>query len=105
MKHALTNIKDDLANGNSSTSSSSKYDIYSDSKYAIQSINEWSEKWQLNGWKTSTGQPVANSDLIKDAVQLKMKLTSCIVNGIGNLWSFITLRVILGMLGMKLLIG
>lgn len=74
MKHALTNIKDDLANGNSSTSSSPRYDIYSDSKYAIQSINEWSDKWQLNGWKTSTGQPVANSDLIKDAVQLKNEI-------------------------------
>ncbi|CAL1190686.1 unnamed protein product [Candida parapsilosis] len=70
MKHALTNIKNDLSSGKPS-SGSSKYDIYSDSKYAIQSINEWSDRWQANGWKTSTGQPVANVDLIKDAVKLK----------------------------------
>lgn len=74
MKHALTNIKNDLASGKKTSSPSTKYDIYSDSKYAIQSVNEWSDKWATNGWKTATGNPVSNSDLIRDAVELKNEI-------------------------------
>ncbi|KAI5962624.1 uncharacterized protein KGF55_003700 [Candida pseudojiufengensis] len=66
MKHALTNIKNDLING-----STKRSEIYSDSKYAMQSVNEWSTNWEKNGYKTSTGNKVANSDLIKESVNLK----------------------------------
>uniref|UniRef100_A0A1I7UUL6 RNase H domain-containing protein n=1 Tax=Caenorhabditis tropicalis TaxID=1561998 RepID=A0A1I7UUL6_9PELO len=40
--------------------------IKSDSKYALDSINNWSNNWERNGWRTATGQPVQNQDLIRD---------------------------------------
>lgn len=38
--------------------------IYSDSKYAINSVTEWAVKWQQNGWRTAGG-PVKNQDLVQ----------------------------------------
>lgn len=38
-------------------------DLYTDSKYVIQGINEWIENWKSNGWKTAAKKPVKNSDL------------------------------------------
>lgn len=43
--------------------------IYSDSAYAINCYqNQWYEKWQRNGWITSTEQPVANAELWMDII-------------------------------------
>jgi ribonuclease HI len=39
--------------------------IFSDSRYTIKSFTEWSEKWQVNGWKNANKKPVENQDLIK----------------------------------------
>ena len=38
-------------------------DLYTDSKYVIQGINEWIENWKSNGWKTAAKRPVKNVDL------------------------------------------
>ena len=37
--------------------------IYTDSKYVKLGLTEWSKKWVSNGWKTSTGNDVANKEL------------------------------------------
>ncbi len=37
--------------------------LYTDSKYVIEGINSWLEKWVKNGWKTSSGKHVENKDL------------------------------------------
>jgi len=36
--------------------------LYSDSQYVITGMNEWLNKWKLNGWKTTKGL-VKNKDL------------------------------------------
>lgn len=40
--------------------------LYSDSSYLVNAFERhWIEKWQRNGWKTSTKSPVENQDLWK----------------------------------------
>ncbi|GAB3211845.1 ribonuclease H [Nocardia tengchongensis] len=39
--------------------------IESDSLYAIKCASEWINGWRNNGWKTSTGAPVKNVELIQ----------------------------------------
>ena len=42
----------------------STYELYSDSAYVVNAINNcWLEKWLMNGWKTAKGDEVKNSDL------------------------------------------
>ena len=38
-------------------------DLYTDSKYVIQGINEWIEAWKSKDWKTANKKPVKNVDL------------------------------------------
>ncbi len=38
-------------------------EIFTDSKYLKNGIENWIHKWKLNGWKTSNKQPVKNKDL------------------------------------------
>ncbi|MDH3219294.1 MAG: ribonuclease HI [Gammaproteobacteria bacterium] len=38
-------------------------ELYTDSKYVMQGINEWISNWKSNGWKTSARKPVKNVDL------------------------------------------
>lgn len=38
-------------------------DLYTDSKYVLQGINEWIENWKKNGWKTANKKAVKNADL------------------------------------------
>jgi ribonuclease HI len=40
--------------------------VYSDSKLAVQTINEWAIGWEKRGWKRKSG-PVENLDLVKEA--------------------------------------
>lgn len=44
-----------------------KYEILTDSKYTKLCLNEWSDKWLRNGWKSSNGGSVLNRDIIEDA--------------------------------------
>lgn len=45
--------------------------VCSDSMYSIKCIKEWSKKWEKNEWKTSKGDAVKNSELIKKMLNLK----------------------------------
>jgi ribonuclease HI len=48
--------------------------IYSDSKYAVQCMEEWIYKWANTGWRNSRGAPVANRDLLEEASELDDRL-------------------------------
>jgi len=58
-------------------------DLYTDSKYVIQGINEWIEGWKAKGWKTANKKPVKNIDLWKelDALNQKFSVTWYWVKG------------------------
>jgi ribonuclease HI len=43
--------------------------VYSDSKLAVQTINEWAEGWKARGWKRKSGA-VENLDLVKAAYEM-----------------------------------
>lgn len=45
-------------------------EIFSDSNYAVNCMNEWIHKWRRNGWTNAAGYPVANQDLIRQASRL-----------------------------------
>ena len=38
--------------------------IESDSQYAIKCASEWLPGWKRKGWKTASGKPVANQELV-----------------------------------------
>ena len=44
-------------------SSSSKVQIFTDSKYVKLGITEWIFNWKKNGWKTASKKPVKNKEL------------------------------------------
>ncbi len=44
-------------------SSTIDIDLYTDSKYVMNGINEWIKGWKLKGWKTANKKPVKNVDL------------------------------------------
>jgi len=37
--------------------------LYTDSKYLQKGLSEWLTGWKAKDWKTSQGQPFANTDL------------------------------------------
>lgn len=39
--------------------------VESSSQYAIRSVSEWSEGWKRNGWRSPSGDPVPNLDLVQ----------------------------------------
>lgn len=48
--------------------------IYSDSKYCVNSINVWITMWERSNWITAgTGQPVLNRDLMEQIYALKSR--------------------------------
>lgn len=38
-------------------------ELHTDSKYVMQGITEWLNKWKRNGWRTAARKPVKNIDL------------------------------------------
>ena len=42
---------------------SPKIELYTDSKYVMDGVNEWLEGWKAKGWKTAAKKPVKNVDL------------------------------------------
>lgn len=50
--------------------------VCTDSMYSINCITKWSLNWELNNWKTSKGEDVKNSSIIKLIMELKKKLES-----------------------------
>jgi ribonuclease HI len=48
--------------------------IYSDSKYLVDGISKWIIKWERNGWRTASGNPVENQDLWKHLRSLEQSI-------------------------------
>ena len=42
---------------------SCELDLYTDSKYVLQGLEEWMPRWKNNGWRTANNQSVKNEDL------------------------------------------
>lgn len=54
---------------------SKEYEIYSDSAYVVNSINNnWVDRWMLNDWKTSRGDGVKNVELWMECLKLLSKI-------------------------------
>lgn len=49
-------------------------EIFTDSRYAVGCMTEWAHTWTRNGWRNAAGDPVANQDLIHEALALDSKL-------------------------------
>jgi ribonuclease HI len=47
-----------------------RIELYLDSQYVRQGITEWIHKWKLQGWRTSSKQPVKNVELWQTLDQL-----------------------------------
>ena len=47
--------------------------LISDSKYVVQSINEWLKNWIKNNWKTSTKKDVKNKELWQEYIKVSQK--------------------------------
>lgn len=45
-------------------------DLYTDSKYVMQGIQEWMPRWKQNGWQTANKKAVKNDDLWRQLDQL-----------------------------------
>ena len=52
-----------------------RVDLYTDSKYVIQGINEWIDLWKAKDWKTANKKPVKNVDLWKQLDTLNQKFS------------------------------
>lgn len=49
---------------------SCEIDLYTDSKYAVQGMNEWIKNWIKNNWKGSNKQVIKNVELWKELDEL-----------------------------------
>lgn len=52
-----------------------RLDVATDSSYAVEGCTQWVNRWQRNGWQTSTGRPVKNRDLWEALVTRKNELS------------------------------
>ena len=50
-------------------------DLYTDSKYVIQGINDWIEGWKAKGWKTANKKSVKNVELWKQLDDLNQEFS------------------------------
>lgn len=56
---------------------SKEYEIYSDSAYVVNSINNnWIYRWRLNDWKTSKGDDIKNRELWEECIKLLSTIKS-----------------------------
>ena len=57
--------------------SDAEYELYSDSAYVVNSINNgWIDKWQQNNWKTTKNDDVKNRDLWEELAFLRNRTRS-----------------------------
>lgn len=49
----------------------SRVDVYSDSQYVLNGLNEWLDQWKRRGWKTAAKKPVKNEDLWRQLDELR----------------------------------
>ena len=58
-----------------SCSKDNKYELYSDSAYVVNSIeNDWIEVWKKNGWQTTRTQDIKNKDPWDRYLTIRQKL-------------------------------
>lgn len=58
-----------------------EYDIYSDSAYVVNTINNcWIDAWQKNNWQTTKCEDVKNRDLWEEFNELRTKVKELGVN-------------------------
>ena len=68
---AIVGINTALANFSKELKEDRRIEVYSDSAYVVNCINDqWYKKWQVNGWKNSQRQPVANQPLWEKLINL-----------------------------------
>lgn len=68
---AIVGINTALANFSKELREDRRIEVYSDSAYVVNCINDqWYKKWQVNGWKNSQRQPVANQPLWEKLINL-----------------------------------
>ncbi len=48
-------------------------DLFTDSKYVMNGINDWIKGWKVKGWKTANKKPVKNVELWKRLDTLNQK--------------------------------
>ena len=48
------------------------FKLRTDSKYLIEGYTNWIKNWKNNGWRTSAGKPVQNSDLWRRLDELRL---------------------------------
>ncbi len=48
--------------------------VFTDSRYLIKGVTEWSRSWSKNGWMTKGGSSVKNTDLWKELLDLVAKI-------------------------------
>ena len=48
--------------------------VFTDSTYVQKGINEWIDKWKINGWRTSNRKDVKNKDLWVQLDSLNSKI-------------------------------
>ncbi len=51
----------------------SRVELYTDSQYVKQGIEDWLKGWKAKGWKTSNKKPVKNQDLWIEIDQLVLQ--------------------------------
>lgn len=49
----------------------SAVDIYADSQYVLNGLNEWMDNWKRRGWRTASNKPVKNEDLWRTLDELR----------------------------------
>jgi ribonuclease HI len=46
------------------------YDIYTDSRYAIDCLTKWCNAWEASGWRKSDNKPVLHAEIIQDCLTM-----------------------------------
>src|SRR5512138_3053399 len=49
-------------------------EVVSDSRYVVDALSKWIHGWRRKGWRTASGEPVLNRDLIETADALARRL-------------------------------
>lgn len=78
-RHTTNNRMELLAviSGLSALKRPTRVEVYSDSQYVLNGLNEWMDSWKRRGWKTADKKPVKNQDLWEqlDALRATHSLT------------------------------
>jgi len=62
-----------VINGLEALKTASVVEVYSDSQYVLNGLNEWLDNWKRRGWKTAAKKPVKNEDLWRELDELRAK--------------------------------